>query len=84
MQGRRKDQVYTVDLLDAVYRIKEAWSVVKEQSVANCFRHAGFVTQNDEAGEQETEKRQEEEEEDEEIPPPPPLPTVTEARDAIK
>ena len=55
MQGRRKDQVYTVDLLDAVYRIKEAWSVVKEQSVANCFRHAGFVTQNDEAGEQETE-----------------------------
>ncbi|KAK3789310.1 hypothetical protein RRG08_001700 [Elysia crispata] len=31
MKGRKKDQVYTVDVLDALYRISEAWSLVKEQ-----------------------------------------------------
>ena len=51
MKGRKSDQVYTIDVLDALYQIKEAWSLVKQQCVANCFRHVGFVTQNDDAGE---------------------------------
>ena len=35
MKARKRDQVYTVDVLDALYRIKEAWSLVKQQCVAN-------------------------------------------------
>ena len=55
MKARKRDQVYTVDILDALYRIKEAWSLVKQQCVVNCFKHVDFVTQINEAGEQETE-----------------------------
>ena len=55
VEEQMKGRVYTVDVLDALYWMKEAWSLVKQQCVANCFRHAGFVTQNDEAGEEETE-----------------------------
>ncbi|GFR98831.1 tigger transposable element-derived protein 4-like [Elysia marginata] len=48
IKGRRKDEVYTVNVLDALYRIKEAWSNVKQQCIANCFRHAGFVKEPEE------------------------------------
>ena len=43
MKGRKKDQVYEVDVLDALHQIKEAWSLVKQDCIADCFRHAGFV-----------------------------------------
>ena len=48
MKGRKKDQVYKVDVLDALHRIKEAWSLVKQDCIANCFRHAGFVARDQE------------------------------------
>ncbi|GFR99809.1 tigger transposable element-derived protein [Elysia marginata] len=48
IKGRRKDQVYTVNIPDALYRINEAWSNVKQQCIANCFRHAGFVEEPEE------------------------------------
>ncbi|GFR65304.1 tigger transposable element-derived protein [Elysia marginata] len=49
IKGRRKDEVYTVNVLDALYRIMEAWSNVKQQCIANCFRHAGFVKEPEES-----------------------------------
>ncbi|GFR99975.1 tectonin beta-propeller repeat-containing protein 2 [Elysia marginata] len=48
IKGRRKDEVYTVNLLDALFRIKEAWSNVKQQCITNCFCHAGFVKEPEE------------------------------------
>jgi hypothetical protein len=34
----------TVTLLDAVRMLQSAWFQVKPETIANCFRHAGFVT----------------------------------------
>ena len=48
MKGRKKDQVYKVDVLDALHRIKEAWSLVKQDCITDCFRHAGFVARDQE------------------------------------
>ncbi|GFR58451.1 tigger transposable element-derived protein [Elysia marginata] len=48
IKGRRKDKVYSVNVLDAFYRIKEAWPNVKQQCIANCYRHAGFVEEPEE------------------------------------
>ena len=48
MKGRKKDQVYKVDVLDALHRIKEAWSLVKQDCITNCFRQAGFVARDQE------------------------------------
>ena len=33
----------TINLLDAVYLLSEAWEDVKSATIANCYRHAGFV-----------------------------------------
>ena len=33
----------TINLLDAVYLLSEAWEDVKLATIANCYRHAGFV-----------------------------------------
>ena len=45
-----KDVVKTVNLLDALYLVSEAWSDVKKETVANCFRHSRFI-KNDEINE---------------------------------
>ncbi|KAH9368532.1 hypothetical protein HPB48_021872 [Haemaphysalis longicornis] len=33
-----------VDLLGAIHMMTSAWNGVKKETVANCFRKAGFVT----------------------------------------
>ena len=38
------DVIKTVTLLDAVNLISEAWLEVKPETIANCFRHGGFRT----------------------------------------
>ena len=30
-------------ILDALYALKDAWDLVKQSTVANCFRHCGFI-----------------------------------------
>lgn len=44
-------EVFSVNVLDALRMLKSAWSKVKQQTIANCFRHAGFIDQSQECGE---------------------------------
>ena len=38
------DKELNVNLLDALYMIRRAWMNVKQSTISNCFRHAGFAT----------------------------------------
>ncbi|XP_042147855.1 uncharacterized protein LOC121836759 [Ixodes scapularis] len=44
-----------IDLVDAIQMLKASWDSVKQATVANCFRHAGFVGHN-EASEEATDE----------------------------
>ncbi|XP_049271361.1 tigger transposable element-derived protein 4-like [Rhipicephalus sanguineus] len=35
-------KAYKVDILAAIHMLAEAWKAVKPETIANCFRHAGF------------------------------------------
>ena len=41
--SKMKDVVKNVNLLDAAYLLSEAWDDVKQETVANCFRHSKFT-----------------------------------------
>ena len=36
---------FKLSLLDALYLVRTAWSAVTKETIANCFRHAGFGLQ---------------------------------------
>lgn len=36
-------KVYKVDLLAAIHMLADAWKAVKPETIAHCFRHAGFA-----------------------------------------
>ena len=36
-------EVYSVNLLDAVRFVSKAWERVTEETIQNCFRHAGII-----------------------------------------
>lgn len=36
-------KVYKVDLLAAIHMLANAWKAVKPETIAHCFRHAGFA-----------------------------------------
>uniref|UniRef100_A0A914D8A6 DDE-1 domain-containing protein n=1 Tax=Acrobeloides nanus TaxID=290746 RepID=A0A914D8A6_9BILA len=40
------EQEYNPNLLDALRMLKKAWDKVKPSTIINCFRHAGFVVDN--------------------------------------
>ena len=42
-QHKLTDVIKSVTLLDAVNLLSEAWDSVKVETVANCFKHAGFT-----------------------------------------
>ena len=37
--------VYKLSVLDALYTVRAAWGCVSDETIANCFRHAGFGRQ---------------------------------------
>ncbi|XP_061190463.1 tigger transposable element-derived protein 4-like [Saccostrea echinata] len=44
-----KGQTPTISILDALHLLSQAWDNVTVSTISNCFRHAGFATQNDNA-----------------------------------
>ncbi|XP_064479058.1 tigger transposable element-derived protein 4-like [Ornithodoros turicata] len=42
-------KTYAVNLLSAMSMLSEAWKAVPQQTLRNCFRHAGFVVRNEES-----------------------------------
>ena len=34
---------FSISVFDALHYIKSAWDMVTKATIANCFRHAGFV-----------------------------------------
>lgn len=38
------EKLYEIDVLGAMHLAKSAWSDVSKETIANCFRHAGFKT----------------------------------------
>ena len=42
----RKEEV-KINVLDALYFSQQAWHIVSQQTIANCYHHAGFKIQDD-------------------------------------
>ena len=39
--------VKNIRLIDSIYMLKDAWAKVTPATIANCFAHAGFKTDNE-------------------------------------
>ncbi|KAM7308475.1 tigger transposable element-derived protein 6 [Ixodes scapularis] len=48
----RMNQDLKIDVLGAIQMLKAAWENVKPETIANCFRHGGFVANIEESAEQ--------------------------------
>ena len=36
------EDVFSIDVLGAIYFLKQAWDMVLPQTIVHCFHHAGF------------------------------------------
>lgn len=46
------EDVFSIDVLGAIYLLKQAWDMVLPQTIIHCFHHAGFQLQGDRKGQQ--------------------------------
>jgi hypothetical protein len=42
-EGDKTAASFSINVLDALYMMRTAWGAVTSETIANCFRHAGFV-----------------------------------------